>query len=117
MSEKNTTAFLSVDEVVFVAYLPSDDSVLKDRFEKIAKLYWDRFSFAVSETSQPRALVVCRNNDNGVERKMTDFTTVDALQTFVKQCSTPLIPELTRRNELEYSSVSALKLLTLAGTY
>lgn len=106
VTEKNLTSFRRIDEIVFVAQMAHEHAVFKHRFETIAKRYGDRFSFAVM-TSQHETTVVCYNI-KGVEMVLPDLTTVDALQNFVKQCSAPLIPELTRRNEMEYSSVSYL---------
>lgn len=108
VSEQNLTSFRSADEVVFVARFARNDAILKSRFDEIAKQYKDRFSFAVmvSAPTTSTTTIVCYNNINGVEKVLSDAAPVHSLQNFVKQCSAPLIPELTRRNEMEYNSVS-----------
>ncbi|KAH8901982.1 hypothetical protein BR93DRAFT_921235 [Coniochaeta sp. PMI_546] len=104
VTDKNLTAFRGVDDVVFVAYLRPQDKVLRDRFSTLAKRYRDRFSFGVTVTTQATSAVYCYNNIRGAEMAWGDSTAVDSLQDFVRLCSSPLIPELTRRNEVEYSS-------------
>jgi len=106
VTEKNQTEFLSVDDVAFVAHLSPDDAVLGERVSALAESYRDRFSFAVSPSTKTGRGITCRNTINSVEHTVTDMSTVDALPNFVKLCSTPIIPELTRRNEMEYGSVS-----------
>ncbi|OIW23005.1 hypothetical protein CONLIGDRAFT_719550 [Coniochaeta ligniaria NRRL 30616] len=104
VTDKNLTVFRGVDDVVFVAYLRPKDTVLRDWFHTLAKRYRDRFSFAVTMTEQPSSAVHCYNNVKGAEIVQGDLNAVDSLQHFVKLCSVPLIPELTRRNDIEYNS-------------
>ena len=62
----------------------------------------------------------CVNNVDEEEHAITatDLAAeVGALERFVRRCAAPLIPELTRRNEVEYSRVSVCLLLLLLLPY
>ncbi len=50
--------------------------------------------------------LACYNTVDDEQHTVDDISTVESLEAFVKLCSTPLVVELTRRNELEYMSVS-----------
>ena len=103
----NVTWFMSTDDVVFVAQLQARDSNAHDRFLALAQKYHDRYSFAVNTEARPeKSEITCQNTPDGLQKKLPDLSAVGALENFVKMCSTPLIPELTRRNELQYLTVS-----------
>ncbi|KAF4941330.1 Protein disulfide-isomerase [Colletotrichum fructicola] len=44
------------------------------------------------------------NNDDSLRFNANDLSAVDALQSLIRQCSTPLVAQLTRRNEMEHFS-------------
>ena len=109
VTEKNITSFSSADDIVFVGHLLQSDTLLKDRYQTIAKQYQDQYSFAVSIGARlPQSAIVCYNNPDDIQDTVQaeDLQTVESLQKFIAQCSSPLIPELTRRNEEQYASVS-----------
>ncbi|KAK1750081.1 thioredoxin-like fold protein [Echria macrotheca] len=95
------TPLLGDDDVVFIAHLPAGD-VLRDRFRALATKYHDQYSFILSGPLKGLSIFQCVNNIDEEEHTLTDFSTVNSLEAFVKLCSAPLIPELTRRNEAEY---------------
>ena len=108
VTEKNITSFLTADDIVFVGHLLQSDKLLKDRYEAVSKQYQDQYSFAVSVGARlPQSAIVCYNNPDDVQDTVQaeDLQTVESLQKFIAQCSSPLIPELTRRNEAQYATV------------
>ncbi len=107
MNEHTLEPFLESDEVVFVCHLDPEDDSLYGRYRTLAQQYRDRFSFGLSGPLQKQhgqSAVRCRNNIDDEEHLLpTELGTVEALERFVKMCSAPLIPEITRQNEAEYS--------------
>lgn len=99
VDSKNITSFLSIDDVVFVAHLHAEDTNLYDRYETLARQYHDRYSFAVARSERGRPEISCYNNPDDMQRSTAEFSTVESLENLVKLCSTPIIPELTRRTE------------------
>jgi protein disulfide-isomerase A1 len=53
----------------------------------------------------PPAGIGCYNNLDNKQHSSTELDKIEALEEFVKLCSTPLIPELTRRNDVQYLKV------------
>ncbi len=106
VNDKNVTSFLSVDDLVIIGQITPDDASLRRRFEDIANKYHDRFSFALSSTTGSQSSIGCYNNLDDVQRSVVELAAVEALETFVQLCATPLIPTLARRNELNQMSVS-----------
>lgn len=107
VDSKNITSFRSIDDVVFVAHLRPHDTNVHDRFEALAGQYRDRSSFAVASDAQDQSGITCYNNLDEVQMSTAELSAVESLENFVRLCSAPLIPELTRRNELQYLSVRA----------
>lgn len=105
LDNNNITSFLSVDDIVFIGHIyPADENVL-DRFNALAGKYHDRFSFGLTSVPTPPSAIGCYNNADNIQKASADLTTIESLSSFVKQCSTPLVPELSRRNELAYLKV------------
>ncbi|KAK3348889.1 hypothetical protein B0T25DRAFT_609157 [Lasiosphaeria hispida] len=102
VSSKNTTSFLVGDEVVFVAQSAPGDTSLGGRFTTVAEKYRDRYSFAVSSDASQLSTVICYNNPDDLQRSTTELASPASLEAFIKLCAMPLIPELTRRNEITY---------------
>lgn len=66
--------------------------------------YHDRHSFAVTETAaEPK--VVCYNRIEATQHTSEGLEDVQALHKLLTKCKEPLIPELSRRNEMKYLSV------------
>lgn len=110
VDDKNVTALLSEDEVVFVARYGKDtydkDDTLPARFAQLAHAYADRYSFAVStegSTSSPSPSVTCYRSHGELVRTAADLAaSTTALDAFLESCTTPVVVDLTRRNELHY---------------
>lgn len=109
---KNASSFTSSDDVVVVAYLDEENKGLEERFSKAAAQFRDRYSFAIRHRKGHGASLECQNNINFEQLSVTDLTDALAIENFVKQCAQQLIPEFTRRNELEYSKVRLSSPLT-----
>ncbi len=106
MNSQSLASFLRTDDVVFVGHLRPDDVSLYERYKTIAKQYRDQFSFGVSGPEQRRSVIRCYNNVDDEQHEVTEFDDAEVLQSFIKQCSTPLVPEITRKNEAEYTQVT-----------
>lgn len=115
VTENNLTSFRAIDDVVFVfkmnpqervpeAHEQSLDVLFWSAFEAQAKRCRDRYSFGLMFRKGQKATATCYNNAHGAEMTLDDFDT-GSINTLVKRCSAPLIPELTRGNEMEYGSV------------
>ncbi|KXX73302.1 Protein disulfide-isomerase [Madurella mycetomatis] len=107
-----------LDDVVIMAHLQPDDWDFFDQFRSLANKYRDRFSFVVSPPIQDEktSALVCYNNIDDEKRRAPDIMTVGALEEFIKLCAEPLIPELTRRNEAQYTSTGKSILHYFAST-
>jgi len=114
VTSQNTTAFLSTDDVLFIGHFGSseEDTTLRERFTKLAQKYRDRFSFALAGEGagqDGKAMISCYNMPDELQRSITEELDHPlAMEQFVKICATPLIPELTRRNEVGYYKVCPL---------
>lgn len=95
-----------LDDVVFVAHPHPDDWDFYDQFRKLAKQYRDRYSFLVSSPIRDTSTLACYNNVDDVKHIASDVTLVGAFEEFIKMCAEPVIPEMTRQNEAQYTSVS-----------
>ena len=102
---------------------------LRERFAKAAEKYHDRFSFAISllddhhhqhggqqqqdDTEEEEATAItCYNIPDELQRSISVGELQShpgAMDLFVRTCSTPLIPELTRRNEVSYYQVCTIQ--------
>jgi protein disulfide-isomerase A1 len=116
LDSTNTKQFIPSDNVVIVAKVPPSDATdeirLEDRFRAIAAQYSDRYSFGLSRgKADETAVVHCYNNLDGAYSRTNELEQFGALEAFVKKCSLPFIPELTRRNEADYLQVSSSHLM------
>ncbi|KAK3988988.1 protein disulfide-isomerase [Cladorrhinum sp. PSN332] len=104
-SQQLVDAFTLADDVVFMAHPHPDDWQLEDRFVALANKYRLQFSFVMATPfSKTESAVVCYNNLDDVRHRAEDIDSVHGLEEFVRKCSEPLVPELTRRNEGQYTS-------------
>lgn len=97
--------------MVFVGNIaPGDKAIV--RFRAAAARYRDRFSFAVVEsnsgTTHRPSSVACYNNLDDLQHSTSELESQEPLESFIKLCSTSLIPEMTRRNELSFYEVRVL---------
>ncbi|KAK4222814.1 hypothetical protein QBC38DRAFT_503693 [Podospora fimiseda] len=93
--------FSTGDDIVFIAHLDSKSDQDKETFTSLAKKYSDRYSFGLATSSSSK--IECFNNPDSLTHSTTDLS-LQNLNIFIQICSTPLIAEITRRNELEYYS-------------
>ncbi len=100
--------FLGSDDVIFVGKFLPDDEHAHERYKTLAKQYRDRFTFAASipVQEQSQSSIMCRNNINDEEHTLTELWRVEALESFLRLCSEPLIPEITKKNEERYAQVN-----------
>lgn len=106
VDEKNITTFASKDDIVFIAQFSDEDLSLENRYMDVAYQYRDRHSFAIGPVASQSSSLQCINNANQEQFSTTQLSNPAAIETFIKQCARPLVPELTRRNEAEYMRVS-----------
>jgi protein disulfide-isomerase A1 len=107
VNTENATAFQSSDDVVFIGHFGPRDTKLQQSFTLAAEKYRDRYSFAIATAQQQQGPTVeCYNNPDNIKRSTAEFSRPTLIESFIKLCSTPLIPELTRRNELSFYQVS-----------
>jgi len=104
------STLLDVDNIVFLAHIGPRDKDLRDQFKALAARYRDSYSFIMTGPLQGKSALHCINNIDKEEHTTVPFSTVGGLEAFVKRCSSPLMPELTRANEAEYTGVSPLPL-------
>ncbi|KIW18799.1 hypothetical protein PV08_03088 [Exophiala spinifera] len=108
----NLTDLTSIDSVTFVAYLDDDDgNVMRTRYARVARAFHDRFVFGVAQDDQlaeqegidTSSIVAYKSDVGDRDVFVLDATTKRAdIEKFVLEASTPLIGELTRRNERTY---------------
>ncbi|KAK3299690.1 uncharacterized protein B0H64DRAFT_472779 [Chaetomium fimeti] len=101
VTDQNRTAVESIDDLVFVGQLISRDKTLQRQFETVAKIYRDRYSFAITKAHQVPELC-CYNNLDGVHASTTVLNAPASFESFIKECAEPLIPQMTRQNELSF---------------
>ncbi|KAK4214908.1 hypothetical protein QBC37DRAFT_341076 [Rhypophila decipiens] len=108
VDEENVADFTASDYIVFVgSFAAGDETRAKDRYQEAAVRYRDRFSFGLKvegpeKNKEEMSKVTCWNNLDDEKHETTRLETRELLEAFVKLCSTPLIPEMTRRNELSF---------------
>ncbi|KAF3766148.1 hypothetical protein M406DRAFT_339425 [Cryphonectria parasitica EP155] len=101
------SSFTSVDDVVIVASVGEDDDDLgfEERFSRVAQRFQDRYSFAVQQRKAGGTSLECVNNVDSEAFSITDLSDPLAIENFIRQCSQPLVPEFTRRNEGELTKM------------
>ncbi|KAL6252938.1 protein disulfide-isomerase precursor [Rhinocladiella similis] len=113
---ENLTDLTSIDSVVFVAYLDDDDdddATIKTRYTKVAQAFHGQFVFGMAQDEQldeqegiDASSIVAYKTDVG-DRDVLPLDTATKradIEKFVREASTPLVGELTRRNERSYMS-------------
>ncbi|TDZ18060.1 Protein disulfide-isomerase [Colletotrichum orbiculare MAFF 240422] len=101
--EKTTlSSFRSSDDVVAVAQFTPEETSLRDRFAELAEKLHDRHAFGLQDAAEGPGKITCWNNAIGAMQMSTQLEAVDAMEELVKRCAAPLVPRLTRRNEVEH---------------
>lgn len=99
-------AFTRSDDITIVANMAPRDKALESQFRSLASNYRDLYSFAIgSPANDKQSVVSCYNNVDDEQFSTTELAAAKSLENFIKLCTKPLIPELTRRNEIEYLNV------------
>ena len=104
VTPQNITAFHAIDDVVLIGHFKPGTN-LRTQFMAVAELYHDRYSFGIAGEQRGPAME-CYNNMDGIHRSATEFPSPTSVEAFVELCAAPLVPELTRRNELSFYEVS-----------
>lgn len=112
LDKKNVSDFKSIDDAVFVAYIPDGEGHMKSTFTSLAKRHSDKFAFGIiTDKSVPRSeglqfpSIVCYRTEEGEREVFTGQHGINALQKFMESVTAPLIGEFTRRNEMKYMKV------------
>ncbi|KAM0330843.1 hypothetical protein ACHAQA_003798 [Verticillium albo-atrum] len=102
-----TKAFAQADDVVFMAQIGSgaENENIHERYNALAEEYRDRHTFGLRKTDDPTSSVRCFNNVDHLVHITSELETVESLPAFLNKCTALLIPEMTRRNEMEILSV------------
>lgn len=112
LTGETINAFSTIDDVVFIAQLhSSDETILRDQFSTTANWYRDRYSFGLSGAAKGTGGVHCYNSAEEYQLTTTVAELdqrVNALDEFIKNCTVPVIPQLTVRNEMTYLQVGAI---------
>lgn len=106
LTEEAIHNFQKADAVVLVAHVAAQDDGLQARLPNVAKHYRDRYSFGMVPSEDRFSSLSCHNNLEGVQYSVNDLSTVDSLSMLLRECTKPLVPEMTRRNEMELLNVS-----------
>ncbi len=101
---------LDSDTIVFLAHIGPEGDSIHHQFQALATRYRDSYTFIMTGPMQGRSALYCFNNIDELQHTAEDFGSTMALEAFIKKCSSPLIPELTRANEAEYSQVTPVRL-------
>jgi protein disulfide-isomerase A1 len=117
LDHSNITAFISIDETVFIAYILSGDEALKSTFTELAARHHDKYTFGIAtETADSMTLpsIVCHQVKEEEEKVLSTQASIDALEKFIEEATAPTIGEFTRRNEMKYMKVcTSFKLYTI----
>ncbi len=112
LDRNNISAIKSVDEAVFIAYLPSANDPLYSAFTGLAQRYNDKFTFAITTDSSLATneglqfpSVVCYKSLEGEQVVLPEGTGLHTLQNFIEIATAPVVGEFTRRNEMNYMKV------------
>src|SRR3569833_157406 len=106
VNDQSSPSFLTWDNVVFIGRFLAVDQGGYDNYKSLANRYRDRYSFGIhSKAAKDKSTIRCRNNLDEEEHTLDELWRVVGFENFVRLCTEPLIPEITRRNEERYSSV------------
>ncbi|KAK0634168.1 hypothetical protein B0T14DRAFT_415967, partial [Immersiella caudata] len=96
-------SLLDNDAVVFLAHIGPGDNDFRSQFKALAARYRDSYTFIMTGPLEGRSALHCFNNLNDEENTTEPTAKVGILEAFIKRCSAPLIPELIRANEADYT--------------
>ena len=123
LDSNNMASFKNIDEHVFVAHLTSDDTTSQSLFKSLAARNYHRFSFGLASNVRlakaenvPIPSIVAYHHSEGGKEFFSGDWQLKTLAEFVERAATPLIGELTRRNELKYLQAGKSLLYLFAST-
>jgi protein disulfide-isomerase A1 len=123
LDSTNITSFKSVDEHVFVRYLNPTDIDLRSIFETLATRNHQKFAFGIATDVSlanaeniPVPSIVCYKPSEGEQELSYGEWGLESLDSFIEASTTPLIGELTRRNEMKYLQAGKSLLYIFAVT-
>ncbi|KAK0672177.1 thioredoxin-like domain-containing protein [Cercophora samala] len=104
VNDKSIPSFQTSDDITFIGHFGPTEKQTKEDFTKLAKQYHDRYSFGIADYAISKLLVECFNNvdETSLSATRDDLSGPGALQDFIFSCATALIPEMTRRNEIDF---------------
>lgn len=108
LNYKNVTSFHSVDDAVFIAYIPTKGEYtdLHDYFTNLAAQYHHSYSFGVlADDGIEAPQVTCYLPDENDPRVLSQPFNPSRLDLFVRGTTEPPVGQLTVRNELKYLKV------------
>ena len=115
LDQGNITAFKSVDETVFIAYVPPGEEAFKSIFTELAARYHDKFTFGIvtdtslmTTDSMTLPSIVCHRGKEGEQEVLSAQPSIGVLEKFIEEATAPIIGEFTRRNEMKYMKVHNL---------
>ncbi|KAJ6441811.1 protein disulfide-isomerase [Purpureocillium lavendulum] len=103
LTNESLDEFASSDSVVFVAHLGRDGDSVASRVSCLAGVYRDRYTFgAVQGRPSDPSTLQCHNNEDGTLHRCAKLDSPGAFEALLATCAEPLIPQMSRRNELKY---------------
>lgn len=118
LTYQNVTSFHSVDDAVFIAYIPTkgDYTDLYGYFTNLAVQYHHSYSFGIlADEGLEIPQVTCYLPDEDEPRGLGQPYNPSRLELFVRGMTEPPVGQLTVRNELKYLKVY-LSLTTCPST-
>ncbi|KAK5653606.1 hypothetical protein OQA88_8635 [Cercophora sp. LCS_1] len=112
--------FTTSDDITFTAQLPLHEAPLYEwQYRDLAEKHHLQYSFAIlpPSPSQFRSVIRCRNNPNDENYTLKELWLVGAMDELVRQCSTPLILEPTRKGISELGRTASQDGKTLVLHY
>lgn len=100
---KTIKQFSESDDITVLVTTQPKNSKFLARIDALAATYRDRYSFAVVDGAV--TTVTCYNNVDSTQHQGQNLEQISSLEKLVQACAEPLIPQLTRRNEMKYVSV------------
>lgn len=113
ISPESIEDFTSLDDVVFIGYISSDDDTARQSFSAVAQKYRQEFTFGLASDqtvieagNMESPTVMCHVAGDGETRSSGSFSEPETLDKFVSEASRRVIEELTCHNHQRLIDVS-----------